>query len=211
MPVGFSFPRHLRKGAADPEVAQERNNRTLVSWLNTFVPTYDSDGTTLTLPGDLIVSNDLTVNGQILSIGHGEIYVSTPAATTISNTSTYYEEASTYTLSGNNHSFDMDTNGRLRYTGTVDAVAHIALSMSFTSASNNQVIHMRVAKNGTTLAASEIQRKTGAAGDVGSSALHAFTTMSTNDYLSLFVRNSTAATDITMQTTNLFAMTMPAA
>ncbi len=147
-------------------------------------------------------------------MGHGQIYVpaAASAAITISDNTSYFEAtAPAWTLSSGGHWFDESGgNGRLTYTGAADVVVHIACSVSFRSASNNQMIHMRLGKTGTTDEASEIQRKVGTGADVGSTALHLVTTLSTNDYISLWIRNSTAANNVTLDVANLQAMTMPA-
>ncbi|MFB3106534.1 MAG: hypothetical protein ACE1ZA_16650, partial [Pseudomonadales bacterium] len=51
-----------------------------------------------------------------LQIKYGEIFVTTSAATSITNTTDFFDIAGTYTL-GENEQFDMNTNGQLRYTG----------------------------------------------------------------------------------------------
>lgn len=136
---------------------------------------------------------------------HGQIYVSTPAAVTISNTTNYFEvTAPTWTLSSGAHLWDeSDGNGLLTYVGTEPMAAHIACSISFTVAGSNDVTHWRLGKNGTDDAASEIQRKVGTGADVGSSALHWITSVSAGDHISLFTRNATASDDITLETGNL--------
>lgn len=58
---GFALPRQFRK--ASLEEALSRNMRELVSFLNSFVVRFESDGTTLLLPGDVTVSGDTTVAG----------------------------------------------------------------------------------------------------------------------------------------------------
>ena len=140
--------------------------------------------------------------------GHGEIYITTPAATVLSDTSTWVDVAGTYTLSANAMNWDMNTNGQLRYTGAAGRVVHIAASCSFTVAGTNDIIEIEVAKNSVNLPASRVQRKVGTGSDVGSTALHGFTTVTTNDYITVEVRNITAAENVTFQTLNLFVMDM---
>ncbi len=144
--------------------------------------------------------------------GHGQIYVaaSDSAAVTISNNSDYFEAtAPVWTLSAGAHWFDeSDGNGRLTYIGVAGIVVHVSCTISMTG-TNAQVTHWRIGKNGTTDAASEVQRKIGTGADVGSTALHLVTTMSTGDHLSLFVRNATGSNNVTLEAANLQVMTMP--
>lgn len=146
-------------------------------------------------------------------MGHGQMYVAAAdaAAITVSDTSSYFEATNpAWTLSGGLHLFDESGgNGRLTYTGTAEVTCHIALSLSMTSASSNQVLHFRIGKSGTTDAASEIQRKVGTGTDVGALAMHLITNMTNGQYLSLWVRNATGANNITVETANLQAVTMP--
>ena len=147
-------------------------------------------------------------------MAHGQIYVAAAdaAAVTISDTTSYFEATTpVWTASSGLHWFDESAgNGRLTYTGAGDVVVHIACSVSFTTASSNQVIHARIGKNGTTDEASEMQRKVGTGSDVGAAALHLVTTMSTGDYLSLFFKNATSASNLTVEVANIQAMSMPA-
>lgn len=147
--------------------------------------------------------------------GHGELFIAAAdsALITLADTSTYVEcTAPVWTpgAAGVLHNFDESAgNGRLTYTGAANIVVHVAATVSFSSVSNNRVIHLRIAKNGVTDAGAEVIRKTGTAGDVGSTAIHAIETMSQGDYLSLFALNVTSADDITIEAANLQAMSMP--
>ncbi len=145
--------------------------------------------------------------------GHGQIFVAAAdaAAITISDNTSYFEtSAPVWTLSSGAHWFDESGgNGRLTYTGTTPLVVHIACSISMTSGSNNQITHWRIGLTGVTDAASEVQRKIMTGTDVASTALHLITTVDTNDYLSLWVRNATGANNVTLEVSNLQVMTMP--
>jgi hypothetical protein len=147
-------------------------------------------------------------------MGHGQIYV--PAAASapivIVNNTDYYEAIDpAWTLSAGAHFFDESGgNGRLTYIGVAPVTVHIACTISVTSGSNQQVVHGRLGKNGVTDEASEVQRKIAQGTDVGSTALHLVTSMVTDDYLSLWVRNATAANNVILEVANLQAVTMPA-
>lgn len=144
---------------------------------------------------------------------HGQIYVAAADSgdITISNSNDYFEAtAMTWTLSSGAHEFDeSDGNGRLTYTGAQDIMCHIACTISVTSTGSNQVIHWRIGVSGTTNAASEVQRKIGTGADVGSTALHLIASLSTGDHVSLFARNATSATNVTLECANIQIMSMP--
>jgi hypothetical protein len=147
-------------------------------------------------------------------MGHGQIFV--PAAASapiiIINNTDYYEAVDpAWTLSAGAHFFDESGgNGRLTYTGVAPVTIHIACTISITSGSNQQVIHARLGKNATPDPASEAQRKIAQGTDVGSTALHLIESMTTGDYVSLWLRNATAANNVILEVANLQAVTMPA-
>lgn len=142
--------------------------------------------------------------------GHGQIFVAAADSgeVVITDQTTYFtaETAPTWTLSAGAHLLDMSSaNGRLTYPAGPDIVVRVACPISFTCASNNQVIHMRLAKNTTDDAASEIQRKVGTGADVGSTALHLITTMSAGDYVALTIKNATSTANVTVEVASIQA------
>lgn len=143
--------------------------------------------------------------------GHGTIYISSSSATTISDTTTYFKVAGT-TTSRTLKNFSMPTDGRLTYTGTPDIHVHVTASLSFTTASNSQIIHVRIGKNGSATGAdsvaSEVQGKVGTGADVGDHAVHYDTMLSNGDYLEVFVRNESSASNLTMANMYFFALGM---
>ena len=108
--------------------------------------------------------------------------------------------------------FDMPANNRIRYTGTNRIHAHIACSLSMTTASNNQVLSFRVYKyddsgaSGATLVHTNTQRKVGTGSDVGSTALHGDCLLDTNDYLEVHVKNATSTDTVTLEDMYLFVL-----
>lgn len=145
---------------------------------------------------------------------HGQIYVAAAdaAAITIGNTTDYVEAtAPAWTLdAGDQYEFsELDGNGRLTYTGTADIMVHCAATISFTTGSNNQVLFWRIGVNGTTKPASEVQNKLAIGADVQSTAMHWVGMMSTGDHLSIWVRNTTAANNVTLTVANLQLVSMP--
>lgn len=145
---------------------------------------------------------------------HGQIYVAAAdaAAVTIGDTINYVEVTQpVWTFAaGDQYEFDESAgNGRLTYTGTQPIMCHIACSFSFTTANNQRLIHGRLGVSGTTNPASEAQRWASNAADVGSTAMHLVAALSNGDYVSMFVRNSSQADNVTIQVANLQLMSMP--
>lgn len=138
----------------------------------------------------------------------GSLEFTTPAATTIPGVGTFVKALGT-TTAVNLQGISMPVNNRLRYDGAGDVHCHIALSVSFSAASNNQAVDLAIAKNGTVLSHSRLRRNTGNAGTIGSTALHADAMMSQSDYLELFVANQTSTASVTVEFGYLFFLTMP--
>ena len=92
-----------------------------------------------------------------------------------------------------------EDNGRLRYTGATTRMFHVASSISFGGGNSDKFV-VGMAKTGTVIAASKIQRVMGAGGDIGSTAIHVMAEMATNDYLEVFFGNMTDTDDPTVYT-----------
>jgi len=139
--------------------------------------------------------------------GHGELSLDASDDTAIGVQGTFYVVEGTYSLTSPATNWDMNVNGQLRYIGAEDRVVHIAASFS-NAAANQATVEFHVAKDGTPITPSKIKRKMSGSGDIGTGALHAFTTVSTNNYLTVEVANTTGTDDITFHFLNLFAMDM---
>jgi len=169
----------------------------------------------LALMGDNITGNisPQDIRDQIISMRptHAQLYVAVAdaAAISIADTTSYFEcTAPAWTLSSGAYSWDESSgNGELTYTGAADVTAFVSVTISFTTASNNQVVHWRIGKNGVPDGASEQLRKTGTGADVGSITVHEEVSMSTNDYVSLFVRNDTSTANVTVEACNMTVLT----
>lgn len=155
---------------------------------------------------------DLTVSlGQV---PYGSLYLSSAIETVIPGVSTYVKALGTTT--GNNfRNFDMPTDNRLRYTGSITFHLHMVCSLSMMSAANQKLAGFKLYKyddslgSGAVIDGSEVKRFIATGADEGSTALHWDEIMDTNDYLELHVANLTDGTDITVSNIYLYAMGMP--
>lgn len=139
---------------------------------------------------------------------HGTMYMTTPAETVITGAGTWTKAAGTSTLLlGTNYS--MPANNRLQYDGVPDRHTHVAVTIAFTVTTGSQELQFRIVKNGQTTdndaVASTVATKLGGS-DVASTALHYDVTMSTGDYLELYVNNATSAANMTVQYMYFFAL-----
>lgn len=116
--------------------------------------------------------------------------------------------APTTTLTSDSFEFDNGgaDNGRLRYTGTDTKMFHVACTISFAPVAANDVFVFGVAKDGTVIASSKVLNKVATGGDTQSTAMHVMVSLATNEYLELYVGNTTDTDDLNIKSINLFAM-----
>lgn len=160
-----------------------------------------------------------TLNGP--SVGEqsmGEISVYNNAtATVITTGSTWTRFSAVATTLNVDMEFDSPSNGRLRYTGASTQHIHFGCTLSIKSAGANDVIRAVLVKNGTVngnneystgtvLLQGQTTQKLGATGDTASTAIHTIVEMAQNDYLELFIQNSSSTNDLTVTDLNIFAV-----
>jgi len=145
----------------------------------------------------------------------GALYLTSSAATVIGDTTNFFKALGTTSLNSSEsvvQGFDMPANNRLRYTGTETVHTQIAVSTSFTTASNNQFIELAVyfyddsAGSGSILTHSTISRKVSTGADVGSTSLNADVVMDENDYLELHMKNTTGTVNVTLTHLYLYGL-----
>ena len=144
------------------------------------------------------------------SRGHAECYISATAATTISVKETAYKAAGTTTLSTTPAAvnFTMPANNRLTYTGATTAAAFISAVLTCTTAGTNDLLGFHIAKGGTVVASTHIDRFVGTGTDQGAVAVQLLCSLATNEYVEVWVENESAAADITVEHMSLVAITL---
>ena len=137
---------------------------------------------------------------QITSIAN-EIYAqvsmhNNATATVISTQSVPVKVAGTFAVNGTSN-FTSDTTGRLTYTGGTTEVMRFMASVSIDVAGTNQELTVHLAKNGVVIPAAKISRvvSSGATGNVG---VFYNISMTSSDYLEVFVSNDTSTNNITV-------------
>ena len=93
-------------------------------------------------------------------------------------------------------------NGRIRYIGTTTKMFHCAITMSGTPQTTNDIFVLGVSKNGAAAQCKVL----GSASGTQFSALHCMLSLATNDYIELFIGNTTAARNFTIKSLNIFMM-----
>lgn len=145
---------------------------------------------------------NLYVGGVPLSTpAYGEIYITIPIATECTLADTYYLVAGT-TTSDELKDFTA-SNERLIYTGVGSRVVLVVAAISVSSDTVNTVLGTKVYINGGAHEASFIQRKIATAGDVGAFAIATLVTLTTNDYVEIYIASSRAGAEITFNCMSL--------
>lgn len=160
----------------------------------TFVSLVAGTGITLTAASSTITIANTTAVAQV----RGQVYMQGNAtATVIASTATPVLVAGTWTV-------DLSTNatcttaGRITYTGTTTQVLTINAALSLDPASgSNQNLQVYLYKNGSAIAGSRIEAKVDS-GDHLAVPLVYQISMATNDYIEIYVQNSTATNNITV-------------
>lgn len=117
--------------------------------------------------------------------------------TDIITVNTPVKVAGTTTASSINQRFT-HSNNRVTYIGAITRSFRVSSVASVTSSSSNKQIGFYVAKNGVVIDESEMYMTTNTNSRAESIAIQTIITLSTNDYLEIYVENSTDATDITV-------------
>ena len=159
----------------------------------TFVSLFAGSGISLTATGNIIAisSND--------ALHYVESFLQTNTTdTVIAATTTPVLIAGTWEF-GANTGFTQTSGGKLTYNGSDTAVltVHASISIEPVSGNNNQDISVYVAKNGAVIAGTRISAviSNGAPQNLSLSTNQSF---ATNDYIELFVQNSTSTANLTV-------------
>ena len=160
----------------------------------TFVSLVAGTGITLTAASSTITITNAPAVAQV----RGQVYMQGNAtATVIASTATPVLVAGTWTV-------DMSTNancttaGRITYTGTTTQILTINAALSLDPASgSNQNLQVYLYKNGSAIAGSRIEAKVNNGEHLAVPLVYQIS-MATNDYIEIYVQNSTATNNITV-------------
>jgi hypothetical protein len=126
---------------------------------------------------------------------------SSESITTISQSNTWYK-LNTETVSDFKRNGIVHTNNRATNIGSnkvfkVEAIASL-------QAGNNQEIHLAFYKNGTTLLpCTEQSVNTSTGNRISAIPIHCIAELNTNDFIEVWVKNSTSANDVTIDNINV--------
>lgn len=160
----------------------------------TFVSLVAGTGITLTAASSTITITNTPAVAQV----RGQVYMQGNAtATVIASTATPVLVAGTWTV-------DLSTNatcttaGRITYTGTTTQILTINAALSLDPVSgSNQNLQVYLYKNGSAIAGSRIESKVNTGEHLAVPLVYQIS-MATNDYIEIYVQNSTATNNITV-------------
>ena len=140
-------------------------------------------------------SNYVTVTA-VAQQTYGQVTMHSNATNTvIAATNTPVLIAGTF-VAGTTSNFTATTGGRLTYTASQNYTVGVNASITLRpDSSSNQTLTVHLAKNGTVLTNAKISRVI-SFGQTGNVSLNFTVSLSTNDYLELFVSNGTSTDDI---------------
>ena len=180
--------------------------------------------------GSLTVGNNVSATGTLDTTGlitcpmitfpkpFFECYVENNTTATVCTTqNTWYPvvyAAGTVSAHPNTTSYTVDTStnlGRVTYDGMMTKAAHCGVTISgYPSTNSTRIFQFAVFKNGIYLPGSTVELTTSDNSFRYSSAIHTIPTMSTGDYLELFMRcTNTSGENFVVTFSNMFGLCLP--
>lgn len=140
----------------------------------------------------------------------GFIYMNNnTTATGTNNTALWFKAAGTTLASVNNSKFSTSTTNRLTYIGAFSQSFMITVNCNVRTSVSTQNINIGIAKNGTILSESEITILCAAGSTPSFGATQIVVELTTNDYVELFVQNSSSANNTTVSDMNMNCVKIP--
>ncbi|MDF3026965.1 MAG: hypothetical protein K0S23_1272 [Fluviicola sp.] len=142
------------------------------------------------------------LNTQKDDVAGGNIYISTPTATTFTTMNTPVKVLGT-TTSTSLFRMTSPVNNRLTYGGSKTRSFFVSGAMSISQPNSNRFFSFYIAKNGVIIPESRQDIKVVNSTDQVSLPISCRVSLAPGDYIEVWVANQTAITDITVQTLNL--------
>lgn len=128
---------------------------------------------------------------------YGSLSVSSATETSIGTAGVSVKALGT-TTAGLLQDFTAVGDNRLRYDGSQTAVFEVQVHGSAIG-TNAQVLELSIAKGGSNIESTAIQRKTGTGADVGAFSTGCIVELAEGEYVELFVANNTTNANLTIQ------------
>jgi hypothetical protein len=160
--------------------------RTIAQLLALFSPNQPARSITPDRVQDLI---------ETLREGFGRISLTSQVTTVIPSVNDWVKAAGVTVQAEACQCFDMPENGRLRFVGPLPSRIILEASINITDG-NNKVFEVALAKNGDVMPETVKVIRLGSGGDIAGTALMGDFEAVQNDFVELYIRNVTDATDV---------------
>lgn len=130
---------------------------------------------------------------ELYTEAYGSFYITTGLTNTANGTPAKLV-GSGVTAENISSGFTHATPNKLTYTGTATKVFKITADLTCTHTAQNAILTFSIAKNGTNITNSSIQRKVGTGGDIGALSMSWAVSLATNDYLEVYADSTEAGT-----------------
>ena len=164
---------------------------------------------TSTISADVIYASSAFLGG--IAVGpavtsHGEIYLASAQATTISAAGGYSKSFGGTTLGTSaNQDFSMTSDFTLRYTGAGEKTFSVQAAVSMSAAGNNKNVGMRLGKVAGGASKTEIYRFIGTGANTGAAVVQGLFELAQNQEVSLYLTNTTDTVAVTIHKLNMIA------
>lgn len=130
-------------------------------------------------------------------------------ATAITGTASYFKAAGTTLAMSTNSKFTMPASNRLTYTGAFTQSFMITLNCNVRTSVSTQTINIVIAKNGARIPESEMTILCAAGSTPSFGATQIVVELTTDDYVELFVRNTSSVNNIIVSDLNMNVVKIP--
>ena len=137
---------------------------------------------------------------------YGALYIDTASTTTITGAGTPTKAAGATTSLGGSDGMTVSTSNRITYTEAPTIKALVLMAASSTCSLSTQTLAFSIAKNGTQVAGSIVNRKIGTGSDEGAFALFTVVELAQNDYVEMFVQNNSSGSGTVTLTKGMMAV-----
>jgi hypothetical protein len=130
-------------------------------------------------------------------------------ATAITGTASYFKAAGTTTASSANSKFTSPSSNRLTYIGAFTQSFFVTVNCNVRTSVSTQTINIVIVKNGTNISESEMTILCAAGSTPSFGGTQAVIELTANDYIELFVRNTSSVNNVIVSDLNMNILKIP--
>ena len=130
-------------------------------------------------------------------------------ATAITGTASYFKAAGTTTAMTTNSKFTSPSSNRLTYTGAFTQSFFVTVNCNVRTSVSTQTVNIVIAKNGSVIMDSEMTILCAAGSTPSFGGTQTVVELTANDYIELFVRNTSSVNNIIVSDLNMNVLKIP--